>query len=148
MVYANEAADATRDAAREQEKARKRAEQQKRQEAIRAARLNRGALRASAGSSGALDSSGFQGGQASIGSQLRGALNFSIEMDTYATQAAERIGNATQMENMSNLFGGVSSLALVGAKYAPTKPSQAGVTGSGKGGGKGGSGSFTGGPPI
>ena len=124
LVAANEAADAQRDAARAQNKRAKLQAARQRQEQIRAARIARARISASAAGTGAMDTSGTAGGVGSVMSQLRGNLGFSLEMESLGDQAADRMGNAMMSQNLSNMFGGIANLSLAAADFAPTKPSQ------------------------
>ena len=123
-VAANEAADAQRDAARAQNKRAKLQAARQRQEQIRAARIARARISASAAGTGAMDTSGTAGGVGSVMSQLRGNLGFSLEMESLGDQAADRMGNAIMSQNVSNLFGGIANFSMAAASFAPTKPSQ------------------------
>jgi hypothetical protein len=124
LVAANEAADAQRDAARAQNKRAKLQAARQRQEQIRAARIARARISASAAGTGAMDTSGTAGGVGSVMSQLRGNLGFSLEMESLGDQAADRMGNAMMSQNVSNLFGGIANFSMAAASFAPTKPSQ------------------------
>jgi len=134
LVAANEAADAQRDAARAQNKRAKLQAARQRQEQIRAARIARARIAASAAGTGAMDTSGTAGGVGSVMSQLRGNLGFSLEMESLGDQAADRMGNAMMSQNLSNMFGGIANFSMAAASFAPTKPSQTDGAGTDTGG--------------
>ena len=133
-VAANEAADAQRDAARAQNKRAKLQAARQRQEQIRAARIARARISASAAGTGAMDTSGTAGGVGSVMSQLRGNLGFSLEMESLGDQAADRMGNAMMSQNISNMFSGIANFTMAAASLDPTKPSQTDGAGTDTGG--------------
>jgi len=126
-VYANEAADAQRDAARNQEKQNKLTRNRQKIEQIRASRSAYAASQLAAANQGATNSSGKEGGTGSIVSQLGQNLGFGLQMERLSDQAAEELGKASKFRGYSSIFSSVSNLALQGAGYA----ANSGSSGSG-----------------
>lgn len=67
---------------------------------------------------GAQDSSGFEGAMSSLGSQLKGNLNFSIAMDELSDQASRAMGKAAQYGLYASAFSSVASMAMSGASMS------------------------------
>lgn len=93
-------------------------------EAVRAARIARGRAVNTAANQGVMDSSGAQGGQGSIGSQLNYDMSFLDKQEKLADQASAALGRARIWESRASGFGAVSSLALnAGSLYSSTRGS-------------------------
>lgn len=112
--------------------------QRSRVQQLRQARIASGQLEVGAASAGATDSSGRDGALASLRSQLKGNLNFSIQMDLLSDQASTAMGKAAKYGLYASGFSAVSSLAMAGASMmyggGDPKPTTTPTGFSGKGG--------------
>ena len=143
MIYANEAADAQRDAARIQQKQAKLQAQRQRSEQIRAARIARARTVLAGEAQGVSGSSGVQGGTGSIISQLGSNLGFSLQMESMSDQASAELAQASKESGMASVFGGIADMAMTAAQaggFGSGGGSSGGTSGSGGGssGGKSG----------
>ena len=81
-----------------------------RRETIRAARMARGRAVTSAARQGVMDSSGAQGGMASIRSQLGYNLSFLDQQERFNDQASQALGRARMFESRAETFGALANL--------------------------------------
>jgi type II secretory pathway pseudopilin PulG len=126
-VYQNEAADATRDAARAQKKQEDLRVSRERINSIRQARIAAGRVAMAGENQGASNlDSGREGGVSSILSQLGSNMGFSLQMEALSDQAATEMGKAAKYGSYASIFGSAANLALTAASYS--KPSVSGTT--------------------
>lgn len=97
---------------------------QSRREQIRQGRIAAASQAASAEASGVARSSGAEGGQSSIISQLNYNLSFLDTMATLSDQASDQLGKAMTWSNRAQTFMGLANLTLTaGSAFAPSASS-------------------------
>lgn len=114
---ARRAAGAQREANELQRQSMSLEQARQRRETIRAARMARGRAVTSAARQGVMDSSGAQGGMASIQSQLGYNLSFLDQQERINDQASAALGRARMFEGRAQTFGALANLGWTSAQF-------------------------------